>query len=79
MSQAQRTAHASVKSLPRTAATPIRSEHSRNVKLLLPPALSRELNLARAIWKSQFGLRVRWRLATSGKLLLERHGACGGM
>ena len=31
-----------------------------------------------AIWKSQFGLRPRWRLATSGTLLLGGRGACGG-
>lgn len=30
-------------------------------------------------WKSQLRFRPRWRLATSGKLLLGRRGACGGM
>ncbi len=32
----------------------------------------------RTIWKSQFGLRPRWRLAKSGTLLLGGRGACGG-
>jgi hypothetical protein len=33
----------------------------------------------RTIWKSQVGLRPRWRLAKSGTPLLGRRGVCGGM